>query len=116
MRRQTQANYFELILPTLEADEEEVWFTHPFENIKCNQLGILDFDDQEYLMVDLPTKSCYLRKRNHEGKFVISIGTKSNVVWECYHQKKYKTRILHTNHNEKDYTFDNLYYTGEETQ
>ena len=116
MKRSTHANYFEQVLPSLEADEEEVWFTHPFENVKCNQLGILAFDEEEYLMVDLAHKSCYIRKRNHLGKFVISIGTKSNVVWECYHQIKSKSRILHINHNENDYTFDNLYSTAEEIQ
>lgn len=116
MKRSTHANYFEQVLPSLEADEEEVWFTHPFENVKCNQLGILAFDEEEYLMVDLAHKSCYIRKRNHLGKFVISIGTKSNVVWECYHQIKSKSRILHINHNEEDYTFDNLYSTAEESQ
>jgi hypothetical protein len=116
MRRKLNATYFEQVLPSLEADEEEVWFTHPFENVKCNQLGVLDFDEEEYIMVDLVHKSCYIRKRNALGKFVISIGTKSNVVWECYHQTKSTSRILHANHNENDYTFDNLHSTADETQ
>jgi hypothetical protein len=115
MIRSTHANYFEQVLPKLEDDEEEIWFTHPTENIKCNQIGFLVYDDQEYMMVDLPHKSCYLRKKNPAGKFIISIGTKCNVVWECYHQKTTKTRILHANHNENDYTFDNLHCTVGET-
>jgi hypothetical protein len=115
MIRSTHANYFEQVLPKLEDDEEEIWFTHPTENIKCNQIGFLDFDDQEYMTVDLPYKSCYIRKKNSAGKFVISIGTKCNVVWECYNQKTTKTRILHANHNENDYTFDNLHCTVGET-
>jgi len=116
MRSKSNVDYFQFVLPSLEDDEEEVWFTHPTENIKCNQLGFLVFDDQEYMTVDLPGKNCYLRKRNSEGKFVVSVGTKSNVVWECYHQKTTKTRILHANHNENDYTFDNLYCTADETK
>jgi hypothetical protein len=108
-------SWWDCVFPKLEDDEEEVWFTHPTENIKCNQIGFLDFDDQEYMTVDLPYKSCYIRKKNSAGKFVISIGTKCNVVWECYHQTKTKTRILHANHNENDYTFDNLHCTVGET-
>jgi len=108
-------SWWDCVLPKLEDEEEEVWFTHPTENIKCNQIGFLVYDDQEYMMVDLPYKSCYLRKKNPAGKFVISIGTKSNVVWECYNQKTTKTRILHANHNENDYTFDNLHCTVWET-
>ena len=63
MIRSTHVNYFEQVLPKLEDEEEEVWFTHPTENIKCNQIGFLVYDDQEYMMVDLPHKSCYLRKK-----------------------------------------------------
>ena len=107
--------YFDCVLPRLEDDEEEVWFSHPTEAIKCNQLGALDFNEEDYSIIDLPHKSCYLRRRDSRGKFLISIGTKANLVWECYHQRSAPGRILHLNHNELDYTFENLFSTEGES-
>lgn len=106
--------YFQCVLPFLEANEEEIWFQHPTEAIKCNQLGLLVFSEDDYFIVDLPHKSCYLRKRNPAGKFLLSIGTKANLVWECYHQTQAPSRILHLNYNELDFTPSNLFSTAEE--
>jgi hypothetical protein len=115
MIRTNPANYFQCVIPSLEANEEEIWFQHPTEAIKCNQLGRLDFCEDDYSMVHLPPKSCYLRKRNDAGKFYLSIGIKSNVVWECYHQRSAPGRILHLNYNELDFTCSNLFSPEEET-
>ena len=115
MINSSPANYFQCVLPSLEPNEEEIWFQHPTESLKCNQLGVLFFDEEEYSMVHLPPKGCYLRKRNEAGQFYISIGTKSNIVWECYHQTQTKCRIIHLNYNEIDFTISNLYSIAEET-
>ena len=104
-------SWWECVMPKLEEDEEEIWFTHPTLNIRCNQLGALDFSEDEFLMVQMSSKGIYLRKKSENGKFVLSVGTKSNLVWECYNQKTTNSRITHKNHNELDFTFDNLYCT-----
>ena len=116
MIKKNPAHYFECVLPRLEDDEEEIWFPHPVLDVKCNQLGILVFDEVEFSLLESHNKTSYLRQIDLKtNKYIVSAGTKANLAWECYHQRVTNSRIIHKNHNEWDFTMPNLYSPAEET-
>lgn len=102
---------FDAKIPVLEADEEEVFFPHPkWEGIKCNQLGVVYFDEERYSSIGLFPNITYRTLKSPH----IVLGTKEVVVYECYYGGDFKRRqFYHVNGNLYDFTPDNLIPTND---
>ena len=97
-------HFFESKFPTLEDHEEEIFFHHPLYNIKCNQIGVLYYDEEVFVLY----QNC---KGNTIKNKEISktIGSKTKVAWECYHGEILAgTHFLYVNGNVLDARKENL--------
>lgn len=103
-------HWFECMFPVLEDHEEEIFFPHPVEDIKCNQLGILYFDPDRYVCYELRSGSVVREHAIWNGKKVRVVGSKLKVIWECYHHQKLEMGVHFTflNGNPLDLTLENL--------
>ena len=72
-------HFFEARFPKLEDHEEEIFFQHPTHKIKCNQLGVLYFEEEDFAIYETHGISV-VRQR----KIVKNCGSKTKVIWECY--------------------------------
>ena len=102
---------FDAVPPKLEDHEEEIIYVHPaLPDISCNQLGVLYFDEDKYVLLENVNGS-YLRSKSNKGDKK-SYGTKLRILWECYGGKLYgKTHSPHIyqiNANIYDCTRENL--------
>lgn len=99
-------HFFDAKYPTLEDHEEEIWYPHPLYDIKCNQLGILDFADE--LKAQLNGRDQYKVKPPGSSSYK-TLGYKERVVMECYTGISHKsTKILFQDGNPLNHTFGNL--------
>jgi predicted metallo-beta-lactamase superfamily hydrolase len=101
---------FECMYPVLKEKEKEIFFKHPTEDIKCNQLGVIYYDEERYVCYDTRTGSVIKELEKWNKKAARTIATKNKVIWECYHQDNLEagTQFLFTNGNPLDLTKDNL--------
>lgn len=101
---------FECVYPVLPEHEEEIFFQHPTEAIKCNQLGVLYYDEERYVTYDLRSGSIVREHAAWNGVKPRLIGSKPKVVWECYHNEKLGNGIhfFYVNSNPLDWTVENL--------
>ena len=106
---------FEALFPMLEDHEEEIFFQHPTEAIKCNQIGILYYDENVYAVYDKPaTGSSVVRKIETATTPRIVLGTKQRVIWECYTGKiTLSPHFVYKNGNPLDLRFENMAVTSE---
>ena len=98
------------MLPELEPGEKEIFFKHPREDIKCNQLGVLYYDEERYVCYDTRTGSVVKELEKWNKKKARVIATKTKVIWECYHRDNLElgTKFMFTNGNPLDVTKANL--------
>lgn len=110
MIRRDPKHWFECLYPTLEKKDKEIFFKHPFEDIKCNQLGVLYYDEERYVAYDSRTGSVVREHLAWNGKAVRVLGSRSKVVWECYHQEKLESgsHFIFMNCNTLDWSMENL--------
>jgi len=103
-------HWFECMYPTLGEDEEEIFYQHPTEGIKCNQLGILFYDEERYVSYDMTTGSVVREFGAYNGDKIRVIGSKTKIIWECYHGKHLESgcHFLYLNGNPLDSTKENL--------
>jgi len=103
-------HWFETMMPELEPGEKEIFFKHPVEDIKCNQLGVIYYDEERYVCYDTRTGSVVKEMEKWNKKLTRAVATKNKVIWECYHQDKLDagTQFLFTNGNPLDVTKANL--------
>jgi hypothetical protein len=95
---------FECMFPSLEDHEQEVFYQHPTWPIKCNQLGVLYYDEAIISAYEKKDKLNITHKATLEF-----CGTKPKVVWECYHGKEVKGSQFHyVNANPYDLRKENL--------
>lgn len=90
--------------------EEEIFFQHPSEEIKCNQIGMLYYNEEHYVAYDMRSGSVVRKYEDWNGKRVRLIGSKLKVIWECYHNQKLEAgaHFLFTNGNPLDLTMENV--------
>lgn len=79
---------FEAKFPSLEDDEEELFYQHPVYNLKVNQLGVIYCDEIEYAIYDKGDTSVVRDQKTRK-----SCGSKLRVIWECY-----TGEIIHSPH------------------
>ena len=103
----TSRHLFEAKFPTLEDHEEEVFYQHPVQAIKCNQLGVLYCDESVYGIYNKADSSMV---RNQKTR--ITCGTKPKVIWECYTgQIVHSPHFFYANANPLDLRFENLIHS-----
>lgn len=95
---------FEAKFPVLEPHEEEIFFPHPTEEIYCNQLGALYYEEGTYTVYDKNDSKQVRQQRT--GK---NVGSKMRVIWECYVGKLVSSpHFLFVNGNPLDTRFENI--------
>ena len=105
-------HYFEALSPQLEEDEEEIFFHHPTEDLYCNQLGIIFYNEEKYYMVHTSAGTTLRytdRESGHQTKR--AVGAKARIVWECYNSSgKTMTHphFYHRNGNVMDFSYGNV--------
>lgn len=95
---------FEAQFPKLEDHEEEILYQHPTWPIQCNQIGVMYYDEDVIAVYE------------KNGRLSVSYkptwafcGTKTRVVWECYHGVvMWSPRFLFGNANPYDLRKENL--------
>jgi len=98
-------HYFNALPVTLHPDAEEVFYHHPKYPFYCNQIGII-YDDEGYTVSESGNDSLVLLELL-SGKRRTSLGKKSRMIFECYHQVNIPlTRITYKDGN----IFNNSYY------
>ena len=104
-------NLFDCLYPQLEDHEEEIIYQHPiYPDIKCNQIGVLYYDESKYATgVNHGIPSLRTIKSNN-NKF---IGSKWRMCWECYHGKEAPSLVNLWDFNPYNCTKENLYLTKE---
>lgn len=113
MIRHSSNHWFECLYPTLEPGEEEIFYQHPTEGFKCNQLGVLYYDEARYVVYDLLRASVVRELAVWNGDKMRALGSKFKIVWECYHGEIIEGRSHFTlaNNNPLDLTRENLLLT-----
>ena len=103
-------HWFETMLPELEPGEKEIFFKHPVEDIKCNQLGVIYYDEERYVCYETRSGSAVKELEKWNKKRARAVATKTKVIWECYHGDNLEsgTQFLYTNGNPLDVTKENL--------
>jgi len=100
---------FQAKYPVLEPHEEEIFYHHPVEEIYCNQLGVLYYDEGVYSIYDKNES-----KQIRQQKTGRNIGSKMRVIWECYvGQIVSCPHFLYVNGNPLDTRFENIRKTSE---
>jgi len=97
---------FDCKYPELEPHEEEVFYQHPlYSDIKCNQLGVLYYDEDKY----------YFSQRWgnpilwYTGSNKDNVGGRYKITWECYHGRVSPGLVNLFDMNPYNCTKDNLY-------
>ena len=99
---------FEAKFPSLEDDEEEVFYQHPTLDIKCNQLGVLYCDESKFGIYDKRGTSTI---RNQITR--TSCGSKCRIIWECYTgESVFTPHFFYVNGNPMDLRKENLVMSG----
>lgn len=99
---------FEAKFPTLEDHEEEIFYQHPVEDIKVNQLGVIYCDDSIFGIYDKRGTAMVRILRTSR-----SIGTKCKVIFECYTGKiVHSPHFFYANGNPLDLRKENLVMSG----
>lgn len=100
---------FQAKFPVLEPHEEEIFYHHPVEEIYCNQLGALYFEEGTYIIYD--KNESKLVRHMKTGK---NVGSKMRIIWECYVGKIVSgPHFLYVNGNPLDTRFENIRKTSE---
>jgi hypothetical protein len=101
---------FECTYPVLPEHEEEIFFQHPTEAIKCNQLGVLYYDEERYASYHIDTGSVVREHQTWNKVKARLVGSKPKVIWECYYQEKLGNGIhfVYLNCNYLDLRKENL--------
>ena len=83
-------NYFDALSPQLEDHEPEIFFQHPTEDIKCNQIGAIYYNEEKYFYLNVAIGGVIREAAYRPGeKSRRNVGSKVRVVWECYTGKVY---------------------------
>jgi hypothetical protein len=103
-------NLFQAKFPTIEDHEEEIFFQHPKEDIKCNQLGVLYYDEDRYSTYPTASGATVREHQKFNKVAARSVGSKTKIVWECYHQEilEIGAHCLFLNANPLDMTKENI--------
>ena len=103
-------HWFECMYPVLKDKEKEIFYQHPLEDIKCNQLGVLYYNEERYTTYDLRSGSVVREHYAWNGVKAKIIGTKLKIIWECYHNNNLASgsQFLFTNGNPLDLTMENV--------
>ena len=103
-------HWFECVYSKLEDHEEEIFFQHPVEEIRCNQLGILYYDESRYVSYDMRSGTVVREHGSYNGGRPRLVGTKQKVIWECFHNQILDPgcHFLYTNCNPIDFSIENL--------
>jgi hypothetical protein len=103
-------NLFQAKFPTIEDHEEEIFFQHPKEDIKCNQLGVLYYDEDRYSVYTTVSGSTIREHEKYNKVGARSVGSKIKIIWECYHHETLETgaHFLFLNANPLDLTKENV--------
>lgn len=104
---------FEATSPVLEDHESEIHYQHPTEDIYCNQLGIVFYNEEKYRLL---VSNAGIAVKTREN---VNVGSKNRIVWECYRNQIYSgagsPHYFHMNGNVYDFTPDNLKISTELT-
>lgn len=103
-------HFFQAKFPTIEDHEEEIFYQHPTEDIKCNQVGILYYDEDRYSAYSTLSGSVVREHQTYNGRAARLVGSKPKVIWECYHNRLLErgSHFLFLNANPLDLTKENL--------
>ena len=103
-------NLFQAKFPTLEDHEEEIFYQHPTEDIKCNQLGVLYYDEDRYSTYPTASGATVREHQKFNKEGARSVGSKIKIIWECYHQEilGIGAHCLFLNANPLDRTKENI--------
>ncbi len=95
---------FEAKFPTLEDQEEEVFYQHPIHDIKCNQLGALYYEESKFAVYEKGDTSVVRDQITRKN-----CGSKLRVIWECYTGEIFPSpHFLFVNANPLDTRRENL--------
>ena len=95
---------FEAKFPTLEDDDDEVFFKHPVHAIKCNQLGILYYDESIYAVYEKQDTAMVRHTATRKN-----CGSKIRIIWECYSgEVAFGLHFLFVNGNPLDLRRENI--------
>lgn len=99
---------FEAKYPTLEDHEEEIFYQHPTQDIKCNQLGVIYYNESIFSIYDKRGTSIV-----RITKTGLSFGSKTKVIYECYTgQTVSSPHFFFANGNPLDTRKENLVMSG----
>lgn len=103
-------HWFECKYPELQPDEEEIFFQHPVEEICCNQLGALYYDEVRYISYDMRTGTIVREHGSYNGVGTRVVGTKQKIIWECFRNEILRSgcHFLYVNGNPLDVSINNL--------
>lgn len=103
MKAAPAKHFFECFPPLLNKDEEEVWFRHPILPLQCNQLGVIEYDEEVYTCTN---QSKIKMVWNGKADW---IGTREKIVMDCYEGFSHKHYIFfHRDGNLCDFRYENL--------
>ena len=105
-------NIFDALAPMLEDHEEELFFQHPTEDIKCNQLGVVYYNEDKYLYLHNKQGGSFMESGTRRN-----LGSKVRIVWECYrgqtHSGAGSPHFFFANGNILDYRPENVFLSNE---
>lgn len=105
-------NIFDALAPMLEDHEEELFYQHPTLDIKCNQLGVVYYNEDRYFYLHNKQGGSFLEKDTRKN-----LGSKVRVVWECYHGKFHSgagsPHFFFANGNILDYRPENVFLSND---
>jgi len=100
-----QLSFFTAGLPVLPDGEQELFFYHPtYPDIYCNQIGVLYYPEDKYVMSE-----------NRTIQYLIFKGTRARiakrdiVIYQCYTGRVEKfSKMLFRNGNVNDFSIENM--------
>jgi hypothetical protein len=108
MKKFPFTNYFEMLFPILEPDEEEIIFRHPEHPMRVNQIGFISAEDGYSITLNHGNSTLAMHKEGASKGF--TIGNRGKLIYECYHGKiPNGNAILNLNGNIYDFSIDNLF-------
>ena len=99
---------FEARFPSLEDHEEEIFYQHPTQDIRVNQLGVIYCNESIFSIYDKRGTSIV-----RIMKTGLSFGSKTKVIYECYTGKTVSSpHFFFANGNPLDTRKENLVMSG----
>jgi hypothetical protein len=106
MTRYEYTTFFDQRSPTLDPDEQELFYDHPVHPVYSNQIGIIFPHDDNHETFYAANDYLYLRTGVNQK---IGIGMRHKLAYECYHNAIVgRELVYHRQGNLKDYTQENL--------